>query len=110
MISTEKAFDLLPYISDIYEKLDFSDFIKKYQENKKEEDMQRRQVIAGLDIFSFIMKESSKVKDEFFNIVAIAEDKEVEEIKQQSFTKTLNTIKSLFTDKELSDFFKEAMQ
>lgn len=110
MLSTEKAFEILPYISDIYEKLDFSEFIKKYQENKAEEDSERRQIIAGLDIFSFIMKQSGKVKDEFFNIVAIVEDKEIEEIKKQSFAKTLKTIKDIFTDKETVDFFKQAMQ
>ncbi|CAK7001925.1 hypothetical protein [Tissierella sp.] len=110
MLSTEKAFEILPYISDIYEKLDFREFIKKYQENKKEDDAERRQIIAGLDIFAFIMKQSGKVKDEFFNIVAIAEDKDIEEIKKQSFAKTLKTIKDLFTDKDLSDFFKTAMQ
>lgn len=110
MLSTEKAFEILPYISDIYEKLDFSEFIKKYQENKVEEDNERRQIIAGLDIFSFIMKQSGKVKDEFFNIVAIVEDKEIEEIKKQSFAKTLKTVKDIFTDKETVDFFKQAMQ
>lgn len=110
MITTEKAFELLPYISDIYEKLDVSEFIKKYQESKKEEDVEKRQIIAGLDIFSFLMKQSGKVKEEFFNVVAIVEDKKIEEVKKQSLAETLKTIKGLFTDKELTDFFKEAMQ
>lgn len=110
MLSTEKAFEILPYISDIYEKIDLSEFIKKYQENKKEEDVANRQIIAGLDLFSFMMKQSGKVKEEFFNIVSIVEEKEIEEVKEQPFAKTLKTIKDLFTDKELSDFFKTAMQ
>lgn len=110
MLSTEKAFNILPYISDIYEKLDFTEFINKYQSNEEEEDNERRQIVTGLDMFSFIMKQSGKIKDEFFNIVALVEEKEIEEIKKQSFATTLKTIKDLFTDKELSDFFKTAMQ
>lgn len=110
MLSTEKAFDILPFISDIYEKIDLKDFIASYQEKKKEDDVENRQLIAGLDLFSFIMKQSGKVKEEFFNIVAIAEDKKIEEVKSQSFALTLKTIKELFTDKELNDFFKQAMQ
>lgn len=110
MLSTEKAFDILPYISDIYEKVDFKGFIKEYRENIQDTDEENQQLIAGLDIFAFLMKQSGKVKEEFFNIVAIAEDKKVEEIKKQSFAKTLKTIKELFTDKEMVDFFKTAMQ
>lgn len=110
MLSTEKAFEILPYVSDIYEKIDLSEFIRKYQENKKEEDVANRQIIAGLDLFSFVMKQSGKVKEEFFNIVSIVEDKEIEEVKKQSFGKTLKVIKDLFADEELSDFFKTAMQ
>ena len=110
MLSTEKAFDILPYISDIYEKIDFKGFIKEYRENIKDADEGNQQLIAGLDIFAFLMKQSGKVKEEFFNIVAIAEDKKVEEVKEQSFAKTLKTIKELFADKELTDFFKTAMK
>lgn len=114
MLSTEKAFDILPFISDIYEKIDLKDFIETYKEKNKDknknENKALRQTIAGLDLFSFVMKQSGKVKEEFFNIVAIAEDKKVEDVKKQSFVLTLKTIKELFTDKELNDFFKQAMQ
>lgn len=110
MISTEKAFEILPYISDIYEKLDFTGFIEKYQKNKDEEDKEKRQIKVGLDIFSFVLKQSGEVKEEFFNIVAIVEDKKVEEVKKQPLVETLKTIKELFADKELTDFFKLAMQ
>lgn len=110
MLSTEKAFDILPFISDIYEKIDLKDFIKTYKEKNKDEDVGKRQLFAGLDMFSFVIKQSGKVKEEFFNIVAIAEDKKIEEVKKQSFALTLKTIKEIFTDKELNDFFKQAMQ
>ena len=111
MISTEKAFEILPYISDIYEKLDFTNFIEKHQNSKKEgEKKETKETKVGLDIFFFVLKQSGTVKEEFFNIVAIAEDKEVEEVRKQPFTETLKAIKELFADKELTDFFKSAMQ
>lgn len=109
MLSTEKAFEILPYISDIYEKIDVAEFIKEYK-IKKGKNTEQNQVIAGLDLFSFIFKQSNKVKNEIYNIVAIIEDKKAEEVKEQPFTKTLSTIKQLFTDKEIVGFFKQAME
>ena len=112
MLTTEKAFDILPYVSDIYEKIDIKEFINEYREKNKgnKDDIEQKQILSGLDLFSFILKQSGKVKEEFFEIVAIAEDMKVEDVKKQSFAKTIKTIKEIFTDKELTDFFKEAMQ
>lgn len=110
MLSTEKAFDILPYVSDIYEKIDIAVFIKSYKEKTKGKDVKQNQMIAGLDLFSFILKQSSKVKEEFFNIVAIMEDKKATEVRKQPFIQTITTIKELFADKELVDFFKGAME
>lgn len=109
MLSTEKAFDILPAISDIYEKIDIADFVKDYRA-KQSDDTEQNKVIAGLDLFSFIFKQSSKVKEEFFTIVAIVEDKKIEEVKEQPFIHTIKTIKELFTDEEMNDFFRQAMQ
>ena len=113
MLTTEKAFDILPHVSDIYEKIDIKVFINSYKEkakNNKDNDVEQNKMIAGLDLFSFILKQSGKVKEEFFNIVAIVEDKKLAEVKKQPFAQTLKTIKDIFTDKELVDFFKGAMQ
>lgn len=117
MISSEKAFDMLPHVSDIYEKIDMGKYIanKKFEvvknKAKNKEEVDEVKIMGyGLDMFSYIMKNSPKVKDEFFNIVAIIEDKELEEVKAQPLGSTLKTIKLLFEDAETMIFFKQAMQ
>lgn len=115
MISSEQAFDMLPYIADIYEKVNMQKYIanKKFQivkDKKKNEEIDEVKIFGyGLDMFAYVMKQSPKVKDEFFNIVVIIDDKTLEEVKAQNFTKTIGTIKALFEDIETMDFFKQAM-
>lgn len=109
MLSTDKAFEILPYISDIYEKIDVKDFIKKYKE-KKVEGTEENKTVAGLDLFSYLLKQSKNIKEELFNILAILQDKKVAEIKKQHLAVTLNQLKAIFNDKDLVDFFKGAMQ
>jgi hypothetical protein len=109
MINSEQAFDMLPYIVDIYEKLDIESYRRKsIAKNKKKNDVDLQKV--GLDVLMFIVKNSSKVKEEFFTVVAIADGKTVEEVKGQSLVKTISTFKGIFTDQELMSFFKTAMQ
>lgn len=121
MINSEKAFDMLPFVSDIYEKIDMGKYIanKKFElvknkdknKSKNKEEVDEVKIMGyGLDMFSYIMKNSPKVKDEFFNIVAIIEDKELKEVKAQPLGNTLKTIKLLFKDVETMIFFKQAMQ
>lgn len=110
MISTEKAFDMLPYVADIYEKVDIKSYIKEKKKTIKGKQTEEDIMGFGLDMFSYVIKQSPKVKKEFFEVVAIIEDKKVEEVKKQSFGKTINTIKSLYEDEETMDFFKSAMK
>ena len=109
MINSEQAFDMLPHVVDIYEKLDMDAYrrkmILKYKD-KKNVDANK----VGLEVTFYIVKNSGKVKEEFFSVVAIAERKTVDEVKAQSLAKTISTFKNVFTDKELMDFFSEAMQ
>lgn len=109
MINSEQAFDMLPYAVEIYEKLDIESYRRKsITKHKGKKDIDTEKV--GLDVLLYIVKNSGKVKEEFFNVVAIADKKAVEEVKQQSLAKTVATFKAIFTDKELMDFFKTAMQ
>ena len=108
-ISSEQAFDMLPYVVDIYDKLDFDKYRKELQKKyagKKSVDS----LSVGLEATKFIIRNAGKVKDEFFAIVAIAENTTIEEAKKQPFVKTVQTFKEIITDPELMDFFKQATQ
>ncbi|WP_209121508.1 hypothetical protein [Alkalihalobacillus sp. BA299] len=112
-IDSEQVFDMLPYVADIYEKTGFDDYrkeLKRKYKAKDVKDVDEFKLAAAIDAVKFILKNSVKVKDEFFNIVAIAEQKKLEEVKRQSFVKTIQSVKKIFSDPELVDFFKEAMQ
>lgn len=109
MINSEQAFDMLPHVVEIYEKLDIESYRRKAiakTKGNKEVDLKK----VGLEVFLYIIKNSTKVKEEFFSVVAIVDKKTAEEIKNQPLAKTISTFKSIFTDKELMDFFKTAMQ
>ena len=108
MLSTDKTFDILPHIVDVYEKLD----LYKYYEEKRKEYKKNpvTQWQAGEELFKFIFKNAVKVKTEIFNIAAIVSEKPVEEIAKQNIVKTVMDLKELFVDKETMDFFKQAVQ
>ncbi len=107
MVSTEKVFDMLPVVVEIYDKLD----IDKYRKDLEKENIGKRlnKNDLGINIFKHILKNSLKVKNECFEIVSIFEEKTIEEVKAQSFGKTLSSMKEVFTDKEAMDFFKSAI-
>lgn len=107
-ISSEQAFDMLPYAVDIFEKLDLKGYRKKIKEKykgKQKVDVDR----IGIDSVIYIVKNSSKIKEEFFSIVAIAENKTVEQVKSQSPIETVKVFKEIFENNELMVFFKQAM-
>jgi hypothetical protein len=108
MLTTEKVFDMLPSVVDIYEKLDLDSYRKKIANESKGETVDKNQV--GIDAFKYILKNSGKVKEEVFEIVAIFQEKSVEEIKVQSFSETINSFKEIFSNKEAMSFFKQAVQ
>lgn len=111
-ISTEKAFDLLPYAVEIFEKLKVDKYIeatrKKYKIQRKQ-GKQIDDVTAGIDIFKFVLKNLKNVEEEVFHLLAIIEDKEVKEIKEQSLMITIKSLRDLLTNKELVELFRSAM-
>lgn len=106
MISSEKAFDLLPYIMDLYDKLELNEQIKTINADSKGKSKEA----LGKELVKYAMKNSCKVKEEFFYIVAILQDKDVNEVKKQNFMEAILSIKSLFSDKESMSFFINAMK
>ncbi|MDQ0340272.1 hypothetical protein J2S00_003077 [Caldalkalibacillus uzonensis] len=107
-MNTEQVFDLLPVVVDIYDKLNIDRYRKELQKKYQGKKVDPTEV--GIEVFKYILKHSGKVKEEFFQIVSIVENRPVEEVKKQSFLKTMNTIKEIFSDPELMDFFKQAGQ
>lgn len=107
-ISSEQAFDMLPHVADMYDKLAMTDYIKKV--GKKNKDKGLTKIEAAEEAFKHIARSSAKCKKEFFNIIAIAENKTAEEVKAQPFFKTMKTFKEIYKDKDLVDFFKSAIE
>jgi len=65
---------------------------------------------SGINLFKFVLKNSAKVKEEVFEIVAVFEEKSVEEIKAQDFMLTINTFKEIFSDKDAVGLFTQAIK
>ena len=107
MITSEQAYDMLPYAVDVYEKLDLDAYRKELTKENKDKKVSNLDV--GIQGLKYILKNSGKIKDEVFQIVAIADGKTLEEVKAQSIVSTLATFKAIFSDKDLVDFFKSAM-
>ena len=112
MVTSEQAFDMLPYAVDIYEKLNIKEYaIEKAQEAKKSgKDANAIQTEVGEDIIKYIVKNSPKVKTEFFSIVAVACKKTLAEVKKQPPAETIKVFMEVFRDKDLLDFFKGGME
>lgn len=110
MITSEQAFDMLPYAVDIFDKLSIKEYAQKQAKKAKGKTDEEKQENLGMDIVKYIIKNSGKVKEEFFNMVAIAEYKKVEEVKKQGIVKTIKIFEEIFNDTELMDFFRRAMQ
>lgn len=106
-INTEQTFDMLPHVVSIYEKLDVEEFIEETRKKNKGKDINIEK--AGMSFIVYLGKNFDKAKDDVFNILSIAERKDVEEVKTQALSETLNSLKAIFLDKDLMDFFKEAM-
>lgn len=108
MLTTEKAFDMLPSFVDIYDKLDGDSYRKKIAEEGKGKKLDETTV--GINMFKYVLKNSGKVKQEIFEIVAVFEEKTIEEVKTQNFLITVKSFRDILSDKEVMGFFKNAMR
>ena len=108
-LSTEKAFDLLPYVVEIYEKMNVDKYIKDTRRKLKGKN-NIDELAVGIDMFKFVLKNLNKAEKEVFEVIAILEEKTVEEVRVQPLSITFKSLKDLLTNKELTNFFKSAMQ
>lgn len=104
MINTDKAIDMIPYITEIYEKIDKTPF--RNMKNKSVEEVGKKAMVL-------VLKGLPTFKNEIYNIVSLICEKEVEDIKKQGLGETIKQFKEIYddiaNDKELQDFFKEAV-
>ena len=104
MITTDKALDLVPYIVDIYDKLD-KDLLQDRSGSSK--DVGKKALVA-------ILKNVNKFKPEIYGMVSVATDEPVDKIRYQSVVKTLLAFKAIyndiFKDPEMMDFFGDAVK
>ena len=108
-ISTEKVFDMLPTVVDIYEKIGIEEYRKSVaKENKGKTDVDSMGL--GINLFMFVLKNSKNIKEEIFELVAAFEELTIEEAKAQAPGKTIATAKAIFTNKEAVELFKSAVQ
>jgi hypothetical protein len=114
-LNADKMFDMLPAIGSIYTKLDLTkcivDLSEKYNE-KGGGDKEDFVINSGgfNEIINHVAANLGKVKPEFFEIVAIAAGISVDEAKNKGFGFSLKVFMSIFKDKDLTDFFKQAIQ
>ncbi len=107
VITNDMAFDMLPHAVDLFDKLELNEYRKIVSEKYQGKQMDKVEV--GIEVFKHIVKNLGKAKQEVYSIVAIVEGKTAEDVQNQSFAKTIMTFKSILTDKETMDFFKQAM-
>lgn len=105
MVSTEKAFDMIPHAVSIVEKLDIKNYIVQNKHESKEE-----QESKGFDFVMFALKNVNKIKNEVFELLAIMNETTAEEIKVQPFAQTIQQFKTLLENKDLMGFFLGAMR
>lgn len=114
MINTEQAIDMLPYFVDMYDKVQLKEMRVKITKEvtKKHKDIEPTELqgILGESMIKELIKELPKCKNEVLAIVGIASGKDIEEVREQSFAKTLVVFTQILKDKEMMEFFTMAMQ
>lgn len=106
MITTDKALDLVPYMVDIYDKLDNDLLDKTVRKGSNTE--------VGKKVFVTILKNINKFKAEIYGMVAVVTDTTPDEVSKQNIVKTLKVFRDIYTDifqdPDMSDFFGSAVR
>lgn len=101
-LNAEVLFDIAPDIVEIYNKLDLKEFAEKNKDKEQKE--------IGLALIMYILSNTKKFKDEFFNVLSVLQDITVEEAKQLSLPQLIEVLKETGNNKELIDFFGSIMK
>lgn len=102
-VVVEKLCNIAPIVADVVDNLkneeQFINWIKDYSKARQSK---VDSTISVLKITPFFVRKCDK---EFYEILAILNDKTVEEVKAQDFSKTVEDVKSILSNEVLRSFF-----
>ena len=109
-LSTERATDVLceltPYIANIVEDSDLMESLRSAIDTEKVKTKAELIAIGAGKVTRLIPIILKKRRSDVYGILAVLNEKSVEEIAKQNFLMTMRQIKDMARDKELVDFFK----
>lgn len=112
-LSTDRATDVLceltPYIANIVSDEELLEELKKAVDRKDIVNKAQWLAVGAEKITKILPILLKKRKEDVFGILAVMNEKTVEEVAKQKFIMTLKQAKTAFKDKELIDFFKSCM-
>lgn len=112
-LSTDRATDVLceltPYIANIVSDEELLEELKKAVDRKDIVNKAQWLAVGAEKITKILPILLKKRKYDVFGILAVINEKTVEEIAKQNILITLKQAKTAFKDKELIDFFKSCM-
>lgn len=112
-LSTDRATDVLceltPYIANIVSDEELLEELKKAVDRKDIVNKAQWLAVGAEKITKIIPILLKKRKEDVFGILAVINEKTVEQIAKQNILVTLKQAKTAFKDKELIDFFKSCM-
>lgn len=112
-LSTDRATDVLceltPYIANIVSDEELLEELKKAVDRKDIVNKAQWLAVGAEKITKIMPILLKKRKEDVFGILAVMNEKSVEQIANQNILVTLKQAKTAFKDKELIDFFKSCM-
>lgn len=112
-LSTDRATDVLceltPYIANIVSDEELLEELKKAVDRKDIVNKAQWLAVGAEKITKILPILLKKRKEDVFGILAVMNEKTVEEIAKQNILITLKQARTAFKDKELIDFFKSCM-
>lgn len=111
-LSTDKGLDVLveltPYVANIATSESLNREIRKLAETKVADLKSRlQQIVFGADMYSrlipILLKER---RNDVYGIIAVLNEKPVDEIAGQNIMQTIAQIREIFSDRDFLDFFK----
>lgn len=112
-LSTDRATDVLceltPYIANIVSDEELLEELKKAVDRKDIVNKAQWLAVGAEKITKILPILLKKRKEDVFGILAVMNEKSVEQIAKQNILVTLKQAKTAFKDKDLIDFFKSCM-